>query len=216
MQYLDKDSLENIRAGITSMAPQTDIDWKSKIFEATKIILTDLKYSWWPQICINKGLGTAVFDQSRLLAGWDYTSLDTCTQLIAGQRVKVMPEHTAGGNASSVYKVISITPVIVPALWNTDFSDTAVFEDVTEQLTDDISNLIAYKALYLIYRYLAADQEKMNTFAEQRDYFEALYEREWLMMQKRGLPRYDFDDSKTFTAEETVVTGPSVVLSVTW
>lgn len=217
LQYIEKNGLDNIRAGITDMAPADDSGWASKIYQATLDVMKDLKYKWWPMALAQyNGVTDSVFDENRLLAGWHYTSLDDNSFVSEDQRVFVSKEHSAGGIPGHVYKYIVPDVPYEQPLWNTDFTLSNLWLDVTDSLCDDVGTVISYRALYLIYRSIAADQKDMNTFAEQRDYFLELFGAEWETMQNRGLPRYDFNNTGGFETEEAVPTGPVTVLKVSW
>jgi hypothetical protein len=205
MRRFSADSdLTRIRASVMNLTPSGVSGWGDFHSEAARDVINDLRDFWYSGEADRRAVSVSEspFDVSAFPCGWDYTSEETA-HVFAGEWVKVLDGHDAGGTAGGFYlKTGESLPETDLAL--VDFSDTLAWEDISAGIRNDVRYLTCYRALFLIYRYLAGDMpEKGDAFERQRDYFLGEYEKELGRVLQRGLP-YDWGDGPVQEAGATV------------
>ncbi len=195
----DKDLLQK-RSSILKLGIE---DFAAYHTEAAKYAERDLAAQWYRAAATERGTDfrETPFDPSLLYSGWHHVSTETAAVAI-GERVIVTDDHEAGGTPGSVYFRSD------DALAETDLSTVDyTAEGWTETTgTNQLRDLVTYKALYLAYQFMAADHKPgAKDFAsEQRDYFEKKHEKELHRLLKWGLD-YDWDVSEGIDTEEKSV-----------
>lgn len=199
-------SIRRIRSTIYKFLPPGTVSWGDFHAEAGRNATNDIEVKWFrPARSAMYEAGEITdpdleFDETLLLCGWNHFSGDTVA-VAAGERVQVEVGHASGGTEGNTYAAVS--NVASTDLGGEDFSDTAAWTDVTDALTRELEDLGSYRALFLIYRYLANDQQGGGAFEKQRDYFEAQYEKELAARIAAGIG-YDWDSSGAIAEDEKI------------